>query len=72
MNHLYCVRLTAIKPGTNERQKLIVNQVPAEHAELARDIAIMRVCEHDPRMHDADIRFVSANRTDDAFWATVS
>ena len=67
--NLYCIRLTAIKPGTAERQTMIVNQVPAEHAEEARDIAIRRVCEHDPRMYDADIRYVSAKRTDDAFWA---
>lgn len=70
MNKLYCVRLTAIKPGTTERQTLIVNQVIAEHAEQACDLAMMRVCEHDSRMHDADIRFVSARRTDDAFWST--
>lgn len=69
MNKLYCVRLTAIKPGTTERQTLIVNQVVAEHAEQARDLAIMRVCEHDPRMYDADILYVSARRTDDAFWS---
>jgi len=67
MNRLYCVRLTAIKPGTTERQKLIVNQVVAEHVEEARDAAIRRLCEHDSRMYDADIRFVGAKRTDDAF-----
>lgn len=67
--NIYCVRLTAIKPGTTERQKLIVNQVVAEHAEQARDLAIMRLCGHDLRMYDADIRFVSARRTDDAFWS---
>lgn len=69
MNHLYCIRLTALKPGTNERQKVIVNQVVANHPEEARDAAIRRLCEHDARMYDADIRYVSARRTDDAFWA---
>ena len=35
--------------------------------EEARDAAIRRLCEHDSRMYDADIRFVGAKRTDDAF-----
>ena len=66
--NLYCVRLSAIKPGTTERQTIIMNAVPAETAKRAGDMAIKRACERDPRMLNADIRFLSARRTDDAFW----
>lgn len=66
--NLYCVRLTAIKPGTTQRQKLIVNQVPATDEQMARYEAIKNITKNDPRMTYACVRFVSAKRTDDAFW----
>jgi hypothetical protein len=50
--NLYCVRLTAIKPGTTQRQKLIVNQVPAIDEQMASYEAIKNVTKNDPRISD--------------------
>lgn len=66
--NVYTVFLTGIHPTKGVRQQLIINGVVAEHEEAARDDAIMRVCEHDPRLHHADLRYVKAKRTDNAFW----
>ena len=68
-DHIYCVRLSAVKPATGERQTVIVNQVPAEHEEQARDTAISRFLSAHPECSDS-LRFVSARRTDDAFWSS--
>jgi hypothetical protein len=62
----YCVRLSAIKPDTAERQIIIVNNVTANSAGDAGRAAIARA----NLPASACVRFVSARRTDNAFWTS--
>ena len=66
--NLYCVHLSAINPKTGERQRLVINDVPAEHGEEARDSAARRLSEAQPELDYTSVEFIRAVRTDDAWW----